>query len=55
MSAILTTATELLTWCLSSMGSIITTITAQPLLLIGFLILFVSFVFGLVFRTAGAR
>lgn len=51
----LTAATSLLTWCLSSMGSIITTIIAQPMLLIGFLITVVSLAFGLVFRTAGQR
>lgn len=55
MSAILATATELLTWCLTSMGSIISTITSNPILLVGFLITFVSFAFGLVFRTAGQR
>ena len=48
-------ATSLLTWCLTSMGSVITTIISQPLLLIGFLITLVSLAFGLVFRTAGQR
>lgn len=51
----LTAATSLLSWCLTSMGSIITAIIAQPMLLIGFLITVVSLAFGLVFRTAGQR
>lgn len=48
-------ATDLLGWCLTSMGSIISTIIETPMLLIGFLIMLVSLAFGLVFRTAGQR
>lgn len=48
-------ATSLLGWCLTSMGSIVTTIVQTPMLLIGFLITLVSLAFGLVFRTAGQR
>lgn len=55
MTTFLGFATDLLGWCLTSMGSIITTIIAQPMLLIGFLIMLVSLAFGLVFRTAGQR
>lgn len=55
MAEFLSTATTLLTWCLTSMGSIITTIMANPILLIGFMISIVSLAFGLVFRTAGQR
>lgn len=55
MADFLAYATTLLTWCLTSMGSIITTIVANPILLIGFLITLVSLAFGLVFRTAGQR
>lgn len=55
MTTFLGFATDLLGWCLTSMGSIISTIIAQPMLLIGFLIMLVSLAFGLVFRTAGQR
>lgn len=55
MASFLEMATSLLTWCLTSMGSIITTIMANPILFIGFLITLVSLAFGLVFRTAGQR
>lgn len=55
MTTFLGFATDLLGWCLTSMGSIITAIIAQPMLLIGFLIIVVSLAFGLVFRTAGRR
>lgn len=55
LESFLAFATQLLSWCLSSMASIINTIIANPLLLIGFLILLVSLAFGLVFRTAGQR
>lgn len=55
MQSFLAFATQLLTWLLTSMGSIITTILDTPILLIGFLITLVSLAFGLVFRTAGQR
>jgi len=55
LESFLAFATQLLSWCLSSMASIINTIIGNPLLLIGFLILLVSLAFGLVFRTAGQR
>lgn len=55
MSTFLGFATDLLGWCLTSMGSIISTIIETPMLLIGFLIMLVSLAFGLVFRTAGQR
>lgn len=51
----LSSATSLLTWCLTSMGSVITTIVDNPILLFGFLITLVSLAFGLVFRTTGQR
>lgn len=55
LESFLAFATQLLTWLLSSMANIITTIMANPILLIGFMILLVSLAFGLVFRTAGQR
>lgn len=55
MTTFLGFATDLLGWCLTSMGSIISTIIETPMLLIGFLIMLVSLAFGLVFRTAGQR
>lgn len=55
MTTFLGYATDLLGWCLTSMGSIISTIIQTPMLLIGFLIMLVSLAFGLVFRTAGQR
>lgn len=55
LESFLAFATQLLTWLLSSMASIISTIMANPILLIGFMILLVSLAFGLVFRTAGQR
>lgn len=51
----LSSATQLLSWCLTSMASVISTIVDNPLLLFGFLITLVSLAFGLVFRTAGQR
>lgn len=51
----LSIATQLLTWFLTSMGSIITKIMETPILLIGFMLIVISFAFGLVFRTAGQR
>lgn len=55
LESFLAFATQLLSWCLSSMASVINTIVANPILLIGFLIMLVSLAFGLVFRTAGQR
>lgn len=55
MADFLAQATTLLTWCLTSIGSIVSTIVAQPILLVGFMITLVSLAFGLVFRTAGQR
>lgn len=55
MADFLAQATTLLTWFLTSMASIITTIMANPILVIGFMLLIISFAFGLVFRTAGQR
>lgn len=55
LESFLAFATQLLSWCLSSMASVINTIIANPILLIGFLIMLVSLAFGLVFRTAGQR
>lgn len=55
MTAFLQTATEVLTWLLTSMASIITTIMANPILVIGFIVMIISFAFGLVFRSAGQR
>lgn len=55
LTSFLSTATEVLSWLLTSMASIITTIMANPILVIGFIIMVISFAFGLVFRTAGQR
>lgn len=55
MADFLALATQLLTWVLTSVGSVITTIMANPILLIGFMILLISFVVGLVIRIAGSR
>lgn len=50
LTALLTSATELLTWFISSMGSLITFILAQPAILMMFLILLVGSVVGMLFR-----
>lgn len=55
LESFLSAATSLLSWCLTSMASIIDVIIDNPMLLIGFLITIVSLAFGLVFRTAGQR
>lgn len=55
MTNFLQMATEVLTWLLTSMASIVSTIMANPILVIGFIVLIISFAFGLVFRSAGQR
>ena len=50
MTALLSSATELLTWFISSMGSLLTFILAQPAILMMFLILLVGSVVAMLFR-----
>ena len=50
MTALLSSATELLTWFITSMGSLITFILGQPAILMMFLILLVGSVVGMLFR-----
>lgn len=50
LSSILASATQLLTWFISSMGSILTFIIDNPVCLILFLILIVGSAVGMLFR-----
>lgn len=50
VSGILSLATELLTWLISSMGSLITFITGNPIILMMMLITLVGLVCGYLFR-----
>lgn len=50
MTELLESATALFTWVMTSLASIITTITSNPLLLLGFLITLVGFVVGITRR-----
>lgn len=50
LTALLKAATELLTWFITSMGSLITFILNQPAILMMFLILLVGSVVAMLFR-----
>lgn len=50
MTALLDAATEMLTWFIKSMGSLITFILGQPAILMMFMILLVGSVVGMLFR-----
>lgn len=50
IAALLDSATKLFTWVMSSLGTVITTITSNPLLLLGFLMALCGFVIGIVRR-----
>lgn len=50
LAALLEAATSLLTWFITSMGSLITFILNQPAILMMFLILLVGSVVGMLFR-----
>lgn len=50
MTKLLESATSLFTWVMTQLGIVITTITANPLLLLGFLIGLVGLVIGITRR-----
>ena len=50
MTELLASATTLFTWVTTQLGSIISTITSNPLLLLGFLMSLVGFVIGITRR-----
>lgn len=50
VSGLLSLATELLTWLITSMGSLITFITGQPIILMMMIITLVGLVVGYLFR-----
>lgn len=50
MTAILTEATEVLTWFITSMGSLITFITANPVILVMFMVFLVGAVVAMLMR-----
>lgn len=55
MSDFTTNAGSLLTWVLTSIGSIASTVMETPVLAVGFYILLISFAVGLFIRIAGSR
>lgn len=50
VSGLLSLATDLLTWLISSMGDLITFITGQPIILMMMIITLVGLVVGYLFR-----
>lgn len=46
IAALLAEATKLFTWTMSSLGSVVSTLTSNPILLIGFLMSICGFVIG---------
>lgn len=50
MTELLAAATSLFSWVMTQLGSVITTITSSPLLLLGFLMALVGFVIGITRR-----
>lgn len=56
MSDLLTHATELLTWCITSMGSLVTfaTNSSNTIVLFSFFMVIISFVIGLLIRLVGS-
>lgn len=53
LSDLLSAASDFLTWCITSMGSLITFIVSNPILLIMVIVFFVSFAVGLIIRMIG--
>lgn len=50
LSAILAAATELVTWVITAIGKFLDFIVANPVILVLFIIMLVSFAVGLLFR-----
>lgn len=50
MAQLLSSATQMLTWFITSMGSLLTFILGQPAILMMFMILLVGSVVGMLFR-----
>lgn len=50
MTELLAAATSLFTWVMTQLGTVVTTITGSPLLLLGFLMALVGFVIGITRR-----
>ena len=50
MEELLAQATELFSWVMTSLASVVTTITGNPILLLGFLMTLVGFVVGITRR-----
>lgn len=50
LSSILTAATELVTWIITSLGSFLSFIVDNPVILVLFLMMLVSFAVGILFR-----
>ncbi len=50
MSEILESATQLMVWVVSNMATVLNFITANPVILVLFLMMLVSFVVGILFR-----
>lgn len=50
LSSILSAATSLATWIISTIGSFLTFITSNPVILVLFLMMLVSFAVGILFR-----
>lgn len=50
LSSILSAATSLATWIITTIGSFLTFITSNPVILVLFLMMLVSFAVGILFR-----
>lgn len=50
MTALLSQATELFSWVMTQLAAVVTTITSNPILLLGFLMALVGFVIGITRR-----
>lgn len=50
LSGILTAATELVTWLITTVGSFLSFIVSHPVILVLFLMMLVSFAVGILFR-----
>lgn len=50
LTSILSAATELVTWIISALGSFLSFITSNPVILVLFLMMLVSFAVGVLFR-----
>lgn len=50
LANILSAATELVTWIITTLGSFLNFITANPVILVLFLMMIVSFAVGILFR-----